>query len=300
MNKNLILITKPAIKLIEDESYRWKNLELEGGASLVGFFINGAAVILYAIRTGQNAVQDGCGLITDNNYQSIMIRAILAQYPDALADLMFLGDYHLHPMYLPKMSSTDKNTGKQILLDPDHSALEKLTIIITTFTNQGIIEYCPFYGIRQSNGIRFERAEIQVIEETDSIITTMLGKNYVYPENIYETRENESLYESVFTSHFTESEYGIERLHTELAEVNKVFDVKAILKHANEVFCELQIEDIKINVFFPREFPLNPPTIMFSQDENEMKEFKSDHSWNSLCSVADLLDELINNQTFPG
>ena len=87
------------MRIIEEESNKWKHLEIECGGSLVGFFINGIPVVLYATRTGRNAIQHGAHLQTDDIYQCMMINNIKTLYPNSAIEIIYLSDWHLHPMF---------------------------------------------------------------------------------------------------------------------------------------------------------------------------------------------------------
>jgi len=298
MKENIMFITKSAIQVINDESFKWKNMKIECGGSLVGIFFNRIPLILYAIDTGTNASQSGGHLVTDHNYQNKMICAIISQYPSALSELHYLGDFHMHPMYFPKMSGTDEQTSKKILHDPIHSNLPALSILITTFDSNGTIEFCPFLAIRDNiNDASFNRAKLEVIDENDSNITNVLGRRYVDYRNILEAKEmHESFPHQFNTNSFVNCKIGNARLDKEIDDLRNTFKIDVAIKRADIIFCEMQFEDVKIHIFFPQEFPLNPPTIMFSQGEAEMQEYHPYYAWNSLSSIANLLEDLLVRQ----
>ncbi|MDP8215998.1 MAG: hypothetical protein P9L98_01585 [Candidatus Kaelpia imicola] len=183
--KNIMFITKTALEVIKEEAIKNKSREIECGGSLIGFSMGGGVgIILYALRTGSNAVQNPSYLATDDTYQCEVFQAICKKYPNTKFPLQYLGDHHLHPSYLPAMSPLDENTCKKILLDPIHSYLEKLSIIIATF-NESTLEYCPFFIHRKAtDDFSFTKPELIVINGKDSIIRALLGRKYVYQADL--------------------------------------------------------------------------------------------------------------------
>lgn len=302
MKNDIMFITKTALELIEEEAIKNKSREIECGGSLIGFSIGNISIILYALHTGLNAIQNPNFLATDDTYQCVVFKDICRKYPNTRFLLHYLGDHHLHPFYMPTMSSLDKNTCKKILLDPMHSDLEKLSIIIATF-NGNTIEHCPFFIRREGvDDFSFSKPELIVISERDSIINALLRKEYVYQADLptlkKEAKLNESqcLINAFYKIQFYESEAGGKRINQEIDNIKETFDIEDVVCKQTEnknLFCEFEIEGIKLFAVFPKEFPLNAPTILFSKDKKEMQEFNSSRNWNSLCGVADLVEELL-------
>lgn len=271
---NIMFITKTALEVIEEEAIKNKSKEIECGGSLIGFSIGAVSIILYALRTGAHAIQNPSYLATDDTYQCVVFKDICRKYPNTKFPLQYLGDHHLHPLYMPTMSALDKNTCKKILCDPIHSDLEKLSIIIATF-NKNTIEYCPFFIHRKgTDDFSFSKPELIVISEKDSIIKALLEKEYVYQTDLpilkKEAKSNElqHLINAFYKTQFYESEAGGKRINQEIDNIKEAFDIEDVAckqtKDKN-LFCEFEIGSIKLCAVFPKEFPLNAPTILFSK-----------------------------------
>lgn len=182
--KNIMFITKTALGVIEEESIKNKSRGIECGGSLIGFSMGNLSIILYALHTGLDAIQNPAHLLTDDKYQCAIFKDVCKKYPKAKLLLQYVGDWHLHPFFFPRMSSIDEHMCKDILLDPIHSNLEKLNIIIATF-NESTIEYCPFFVHRENtDNFSFSKPELIVISEKDSIIRALLGRKYVYQTDL--------------------------------------------------------------------------------------------------------------------
>ena len=302
MKNNIMFITKAALELIEEESIKNKSRGIECGGSLIGFSLGNISIILYALRTGLDAVQKSAYLATDDTYQCEIFTDICKQYPHAKAPLHYLGDYHLHPFYMPAMSQLDENTCKKILRDPMHSNLEKLNIIIATF-NKSALEHCPFFIHRKgADDFSFSKPELIVISEKDTIVNALLRKEYVYQADLpvfkkeTKVKEIHRLIEAFYKTQFYKSETGGKRINQEIDSIKEIFAVDDVVCEQTEdknLFLGFKIKDMKICAFFPREYPLNGPTILFSKNKKEMEEFSPSKNWNSLCSVVDLVEELL-------
>ena len=306
-----IVVVNSALDVIKAECSKWKSLEVECSGSLVGRYVKNICFILYAIRTGYFAHQSFGGVTTDSDYQNKVFDILSAKYPEA--NLIYLGDYHLHPMYLPILSGTDERTCCEILSEPRHQNIPKLAVILTTYLDSRQVIY-PYLASRNKAGnehrqIPIAKATLDIVESNDLSVKKLLKQEYVDIDSITKelNKENEfppaKTEESTFLNTFYETPfYQIpvvkKRFMEEIDKLRDQFRVDITPTYVEDGIINLEFRSggTNVHIFFPREYPLNPPTILFGSDENELSEFSSTKNWNSMSSCVDLLEELFERR----
>ena len=306
-----IVIASSALDVIKTECGKWKSLEKECGGSLIGRYVRNICFILYAIRTGYFAHQSFGGVTTDSDYQNKVFDVLSAKYPEA--NLIYLGDYHLHPMYLPTLSGTDERTCCEILSEPRHQNIPKLAVILTTYSDGRQVIY-PYLASRNKAGnehrqIPIAKTTLDVVESNDLSVTKLLKREYVDVDSITNELSKEiqisdaKAEEVTFLNTFHETPfYQIpvvkERFMEEIDKLKNQFRIGITPTYADDgiINLEFRVRGTNVHIFFPREYPLNPPTILFGSDESELSEFSSTKNWNSMSSCVDLLEELFERR----
>lgn len=307
-----IVVVNSALDVIKAECDKWKSLEVECSGSLIGRYVKNICFILYAIRTGYFARQSFGGVTTDVDYQNKVFDILSAKYPEA--NLIYLGDYHLHPMYLPTLSGTDKRTCCEILSDPKHQNIPKLAVILTTYLNGRQVIY-PYLASRDKAGNErrqispITKATLDIVESNDLSVKKLLKQEYVGIDFITNELSKEiqisaaKAEEVAFLNTFHETSfYQIpvvkERFMEEIDKLKNQFRISITPTYADDgiINLEFRARGTNIHIFFPREYPLNPPTILFGSDESELSEFSSTKNWNSMSSCVDLLEELFERR----
>ena len=308
--KDQIVIVNSALDVIKEESKKWKFLEKECGGSLIGAYEEDKCFILYAIRTGYFAHQDFGGISTDVNYQNKIFDILLDKYPKA--DLIYLGDYHLHPMFLPTLSGTDERTCYEILSDQKHQKLPKLAIILTTYCNgqQEIYSYLVSRSKTISQAVKpvsIIETKLDTVMPEDSSVKKLLSQEYVdidvlTKETAFHGAETEetNLFSAFYEIPFYKIPAAKERFIEEVDKIQDQFQIDLTPTYIENgiISLEFKIKEVDIYIFFPREYPLNPPTIFFGVNEGELSEFSSKKNWNSMSSSIDLLEELLEGGKF--
>jgi len=135
-----ILITEPALEAIRSTVGRACAAGLEYGGSLLASDGAGEApLIAYALPTGPAAAQGAAHLTTDAAFQNHAITAVRRRLPS----LTYVGDWHIHPMWLPTLSATDRATARAILAD-EAKHEQRLILLLGTGRPEGKPEVHAF------------------------------------------------------------------------------------------------------------------------------------------------------------
>lgn len=107
-----ILITEEAFAAIVDAVREGRRRRIELGGSLIAHEREGDILIAYALPTGPHAEQGPARVLTDAAFQNDAMSRVRAGAPE----LSYVGDWHIHPMWLPHLSAMDRDTAREILL----------------------------------------------------------------------------------------------------------------------------------------------------------------------------------------
>ena len=309
--KDQIVIVDSALDVIKMECKKWKSVEKECSGSLIGKYREGKCFVLYAIRTGYFADQGFGGVSTDSDYQNRVFDILLAKYPKA--ELMYLGDYHLHPMHLPTLSGTDKGTSCEILADPKHQNLPKLVVLLATYCN-GQQEIYPYLISRNeiNNGhgqISIRKTKLYGVESGEPFLKGLLKREYVNIDSLtgeigkgtslaVDKTQEETLLDTFYETPFYKVPVIRKRFKEEIDKIAELFhvDITPTYIENGAISVEFKVKGVDIHIIFPKEYPLNAPSMFFGCSQGELFEFCSRRNWNSLSSCVDLLEELFEKK----
>lgn len=302
-----ILIVNNALETIKDECKKGKQFNIETGGSLLGFRYNNKNVILYALRTGDNANQSYGGITTDSMFQNDILETIIDYYPNIKGKLDYLADWHLHPMFYPKLSSIDHEQCFEILNDKDYN-LKELPIILVTFDNSNKMILCPFIvSLDEKNKIIIEKAKLVTISSDSKIIKDFLNSDYVCVDAFCKLIEfkksiEEDILATIFKRGFFTTEFGKSLLDKENFELLKLTQREPQLSYLEEgrIPClDFEYKNIRFKSLFPPEFPFNSPTILFTKGNiDDFEEVETNIQWNSLCSVANIVKDFLEHNNY--
>jgi integrative and conjugative element protein (TIGR02256 family) len=107
-----LILPRQALREIRDIVYR---TDVETGVRLVGTVEGENFLVLHVIGPGRRALQQACSYEPDNGYAEEVFNELLRENPD----LRWLGELHVHPRGFPRLSSTDRETIREVLLGED-------------------------------------------------------------------------------------------------------------------------------------------------------------------------------------
>ncbi len=148
-----ILIAAPALAALVSSVERAVAAGLEYGGSLLACTGDDVPLVAYALPTGPAADQGAAHLRTDAAFQNRAIATTRRQLPA----LTYVGDWHIHPMWLPTLSSTDLATARR-MLDDEPPAARRLILLLGTLPPRGGPEVHAFV-------VELDRGGRLVVEE---------------------------------------------------------------------------------------------------------------------------------------
>ena len=295
-NMHKILITDDAMQVIRKEAIHFKRMGVEAGGSLVGIQGVDTTIILYAIPTGPAASQGGAHIVTDDDYQNECIRYIYRHYAKRAIKVVYLIDWHVHPMYLPSLSSTDTNSCREILKDSDHSYLQGLPLILITFQSNRLM-HVPFWITLNGHRLNIEDADLEIVSPRDKRITRALrGHDYV-PLDTLRTSKTDTRRVQPSAALPLFASITPERLKAETTEMKDLIGVTPSLKKiCSGCQClEVKTEEHTLVAVLPPEFPINPPSCFVRSDGSAFEEFFPTRPWNSFFRIADIFQQKLQS-----
>jgi len=308
MKKDLhtIYIVEDALRVVREEAGRWKvRSDKEASGSLVGIQQKGFSLVLYALRTGPNADQSTGHVVTDHIYQNACLAAI-AQFARRQTWNMapvYLSDWHSHPMWLPSLSGTDKDTCADILHDGDYSYLNGLPLILVTFRGESKPHFVPMWIVLADGSLRINRAEmIAVAQDDDRLMALLKGNDYTPIEDIPGIPEYRSRADQVCRAEKEAADGSrkdlLVRVDEEVRNITARFHVPhSVLYTPSRLLCiHTKIDKNTFALVLPPEFPLNPPMVFVKKTtDHAYREHASRLPWNSCARLVDVIEEIVTN-----
>lgn len=296
-----IIILDDALRIATEETVFWKHRHMEAGGSLVGIQDEHSSIILYAIPTGPNADQSAGHIATDVDYQNQCLKSIARYYRKFGISTVYLADWHLHPMYLPRPSSIDRASCVEILSDPIHNYLHGLPLILITFRNTDKVICVPLWITLRKGKLHIENATMEIVSSSDPRIVVLLkGVSYQPFEKILgsdqSVRKRQPRQQQVAAANLLTN-----RLQLEIADIKRCFGVLASVSrtHSGYMCLSIAVDGLYVVAVVPSEFPLNPPLVfMRNFNSKAFEEFGSQRVWNSCARISDILEEVLQRNNY--
>lgn len=297
-----VYILRSEIEYIEEYVRRkFPNSQLETGGVLLGKKIkNGSIVIIKATDAGPKAEHYAAEFSPDIGYAQKILNECRKDY-----DIYWIGTWHKHPNHLNRPSGGDIKQMEQFIDDKD--TLDEFIALIITKRFRSI-NTNMFYMDKSK---RFYQIDFEIIDEKSSLLKE-LEKIPTREEDIKQIHESRGYIKKPFpkkqlppfiSALWNKTDEGKIRLRNEVNEIQKLPFVNKVETYEGETYEGDEFLTIKINflnypyIMFicPPEYPLNPPTIVYS---DEYKEFESCYvqGWNSLSRLADILEKIVENE----
>lgn len=122
-----ILVTQQVQDTVMAATERGRSVGIEFGGSLLAVGGDESLLLAYALPTGEQASQEYARLVTDAEFQSLALQHVQKRFPQ----LRYVGDWHVHPMWLPMLSATDCRTAGR-MLEEELPQLERLVLLLGT------------------------------------------------------------------------------------------------------------------------------------------------------------------------
>lgn len=122
-----ILVTQQVHDTVMAATERGRSVGIEFGGSLLAVETDDSLLLAYALPTGEQAAQEYARLVTDAEFQNQTLQRVQERLPQ----LRYVGDWHVHPMWLPMLSATDCRTAG-LMLEEELPHLARLVLLLGT------------------------------------------------------------------------------------------------------------------------------------------------------------------------
>lgn len=319
-----LLVCAQALGVIYGEGMLGIQQRLEFGGSLLAAPLEpgGPLVVAYALPTGDGAGQQHSHLVTDHHFQNRALAAIAAHYPR----LDYVGDWHVHPMFMPRLSSTDLNTCAQILADPEYG-LNALTLLLATLDHSGAFSLLGFRVTPHSRHTappwqsRHDHPQVEEIAFTpvadnDPRVVQALG-GPVLPLDRLLNGGAPTLPAAAPSSNTTSQpsnlalvsadDREVEPLEAEPLVPNRINDDLDRLRNlgwegelrttdSQLLHLTLEREGRTLFLALPPEYPISPPKPFWLEHGELMPAYCAVLNWSSLCGLEELVTLLADQK----
>ncbi len=248
-----LLLTQQAQQVILAGAEGARETSIEFGGSLLASEVEGQpTLIAYAVPTGPFADQGPAHIRTDADYQNRAIQAVASTF----SSLTYVGDWHIHPMYMPRLSGTDLATARSMLIE-EHTHREHLLLMLCTLGPDGP-ELLGFEVSCPDGGRPIvQNLEIIVVENDASIVQARLE----VPLSGLDDLLGELAKNTQVKNEFTPQDRP-DRIAADLHELETECELSTdLLRDGDFVGAEVRSGRQRALVLFPPEYPEGAPLV---------------------------------------
>ena len=167
-----ILVTQQVHDTVMAATERGRSVGIEFGGSLLAVGSDDSLLLAYALPTGEQAAQEYARLVTDAVFQNHTLQRVQERFPQ----LRYVGDWHVHPMWLPMLSATDCRTAG-LMLEEELPQLDRLVLLLGTARDGEPPVLCGFV-VRRGEVVHSPLVaciELTVVENDSAEVQQLLG-----------------------------------------------------------------------------------------------------------------------------
>lgn len=181
-----MLVTRQVVEAISAGVRDGQRDSLEYGGSLLAHESAERTLVAYALPTGPAADQSATRLRTDADYQNTAMVRVLRRLPA----LSYVGDWHVHPMWLPDLSLTDRRTAARILAE-EAGHREHLVLLLGTARRGGEVHVLGFIA-RPGRGAEaaIETRSVRFVDDAGPEVLAALGRELPSLRAVLATRSS--------------------------------------------------------------------------------------------------------------
>ena len=250
-----IAITRQAHDAIARATRTGHAERAEHGGSLLAFEDAGGTLLAYALPTGPEASQGGSHLLTDATFQNDAIDRARARYPG----IEYVGDWHVHPMWLPSLSSTDLTTARRMLVD-ELPGRDHLVLGLGTMQTGAAPVVLGFVVTEDgARWVRAEAAELRIVEDDSVEVISRIGEDRLAPLSAVLASAAPR-----DTSEATVAHASATRILEELEEIRTEHTAQVIewATADGQLAAIVRKGTHELIVVFPPEYPLGAPQVL--------------------------------------
>jgi len=167
-----ILVTQQVQDTVMAATERGRSVGIEFGGSLLAVGGDESLLLAYALPTGEQAAQEYARLVTDAAFQNHTLQRVQKRFPQ----LRYVGDWHVHPMWLPMLSATDCRTAG-LMLEEELPHLDQLVLLLGTARDGEQPALCGFV-VRRGEVVHsplVECIDLTVLANDSAEVQLLLG-----------------------------------------------------------------------------------------------------------------------------
>lgn len=277
-----VLITEDAFQAITTAVDEGKERNLELGGSIVALETKAEILVAHVIPTGPRADQGPGHLRTDADFQNHALAAIHQEMPE----LEYVGDWHVHPMWLPSLSGTDQHTAELILRE-EGANRDHLLLLLGTAPSQGAPIVLAFVAhLNDSDRLQIDEVPIKRITRDSEDVVSRLGKSIPALED---------LLVKLKTPDPLVRHRSANRIHADLEMVHKELRAQTSAWGSGDMLgAVIRRGRREAFVLFPPEYPLGAPQVFAgSLDRGPLRPIPLRYGWSSLHCLTDLVENAL-------
>lgn len=233
----------------------------------------------YALPTGPDAAQSAAHLRTDADYQNELLNAIRRQLPN----VDYVGDWHVHPMWLPALSHTDLHTAERILRDEGAHRKQILMLLGTAKNKTPPIVLAFVARLNAAGSLEVTEMPLECVARNSDVVVSRLGQPLPPLDDIL--RQDKP--HEVPVGH-----RNADRIHADLELIRSNLHAEANTWACNECLgAVVRKGKREAFVVFPPEYPIGAPQVFAgSLDHGPLRPIALRYGWSSLHCLTDLVE----------
>jgi hypothetical protein len=271
-----ILITEQAREEILAATRQGSRTGLEFGGSLLAHEIDDEILVVYALPTGPRAEQGPGHVRTDAAFQNAAIARVQRRCPK----LFYAGDWHVHPMWLPRLSPIDEHTALGILKD-DGRDRDRIVLMIGTLPPKGEPVLVGFVAqLRTSQTLDVRAVDLEIVEDGSVEVRSHLGRPLDPLQKLLADPE------PMAPSHTAAS-----RIEADLEEIRAELGAEIAVRIGDDVLGAIvRRRDREAIVLFPPEYPAGAPQVFSgSLTAGPLSPVELRYAWSSRHRLVDVI-----------
>lgn len=274
-----VFLLRSAHDAILRECLAWDNVET--GTELIGVQMPGGFLVTKALPPGPNARRTPASFSPDVAFVQKELEAYRKDHPGE----DFLGIHHQHPPSLNHPSHGDLEQAKTILQDPDYRINGRFLSLISIRAKKKVVLF-P-YRITSADPV-FRRVGLEILSDNNPRAQTLLRQAGSQSSRVQRDQAASFWDDSDF--HWYRTRIGKVRLEQEITAIRRQTGILPRVRKTGDGTMLFHLK--RLVIAFPREYPLNPPTIFRIRKHGSLSPVASTFrrtEWNSNQTVADLV-----------
>lgn len=278
-----VLMSQSAFEVVERAVQDGLRDKVEAGGSLVALELPGKTVLLYALPAGPAASTGGSHVVTDGAWQSRMIACIQRRIQGAT----YVGDWHVHPFWMPYLSETDRATATSILRDGEQRR-SHLVLVLGTGRPGSPPSVLGFVASDTGSwGAQVEQVPVMAIDDGEAAAAAALETLPPLSELLREI-------EPVAAATFRHA--AAARVESDLESIRRRFHatVQPVAPPGGPLAAQIRSGSVSVSVVFPPEYPVGAPLVLRGDVHGQLSAVPLRHGWSSLHRLDDLVAEALD------